>query len=66
MQDSTPAEKLRGLQIHALSFVIGLPVMGVVNYFTGPPYWVLWVLLGWGIGLVSHWFFIAGPGAKKA
>ena len=36
-----------------------------VNLLIGSPYWVQWVLLGWGIGLFSHWFFVLGPGARK-
>ena len=23
------------------------------------------LLLGWGIGLFCHWFFVLGPGARK-
>jgi hypothetical protein len=41
-------------------------VMLILNLWIGPPYWVLWVLLGWGAGLLSHWFFVLGPGARKA
>jgi hypothetical protein len=23
-----------------------------------------WTLLGWGIGLFCHWFFVLGPGGR--
>ena len=26
----------------------------VVNFLTGGPWWVLWILLGWGIGVLAH------------
>ena len=48
-------------------FVPGIIVMFIINYFTGPTYWwALWVLLGWGIGLLAHWWFVLGPGAPSA
>ena len=51
---SQSAKKL-GLYIHALSFVIGMPLLVVINLWIGSPYWVLWVLPAWSIGLLSHW-----------
>ena len=66
MRDVSPSEKKRGFQIHALAFVVGIVVVFVINYSTGPQYWwALWVLLGWGIGILAHWFFVLGPGAAK-
>jgi hypothetical protein len=41
-------------------------VLFIINLLIGSPYWSLWVLLGWGIGLFCHWFFVLGPGAGKA
>ncbi len=57
MLNATPAQRKLGFQIHALCFVVGLPVLAVIDYLTGPPWWVEWVLIGWGIGLASHWLF---------
>jgi hypothetical protein len=63
MRDASPADRKRGFQIHALAFVVGMIVMAIINYFASPSYyWVLWVLLGWGIGLLAHWWFVLGPG----
>jgi hypothetical protein len=66
MKQGTPAEKKLGFRIHAITFVPTIALLLVINLWTGSPYWVLWVLLAWGIGLLSHWFFVLGPGARKA
>ena len=50
----------QGLRIHALVFVIVMIANVVINLLTGPPWWFLWVLLGWGIGLAAHWWFTRG------
>ena len=57
MKNATPAERKLGFQIHALCFVVALPVLAAVDFWTGPPWWMQWVLLGWSIGLFSHWLF---------
>ncbi|HJU39974.1 MAG TPA: 2TM domain-containing protein [Tahibacter sp.] len=64
MKNATPAQKKLGFRIHAIAFVPTLVVLLIVNYLTGPPYWVLWVLPGWSVGLFCHWFFVLGPGAR--
>lgn len=56
----------QGFRIHALVFVPALAVMAVINIATGAPYWVLWVVLGWSIGLASHWYWGVGPGSAKS
>ena len=66
MKHATPSQKKLGFRIHAIVFVPGIATLLIINLLTGPPYWVQWVLLGWVIGLVSHWFFVLGPGAGKA
>lgn len=54
MRHATFAQKQLGLRIHAMAFVVGIIASFMVNFFVGPPYWAFWVLLGWGIGLLSH------------
>jgi 2TM domain-containing protein len=66
MKQGTPAEKKLGFRIHAIAFVPTIALLLIINLWIGAPYWVLWVLLGWGIGLFCHWFFVLGPGARKA
>ena len=60
---NTPSSTLMGLRIHAIVFAAVIPIEFIVNYFTGPPWWAVWVLLGWGIGLLSHWYFTRGKTA---
>lgn len=62
---SEPARKL-GFKIHAIVFVATMVLLAAINLTVGPPYWVLWILLGWGIGLVTHWWFVLGPGVRRA
>ncbi len=57
MKNATPAQRKLGFQIHAVVFVLGLAVLIAVNLLTGPLYWVLWVILGWGVGLLMHGLF---------
>jgi len=50
-----PAEVARrGLAHHTLIFVIVIALLAALNWYLGPPYWVQWVLLGWGAGLALH------------
>jgi hypothetical protein len=65
MKHASPSEKKLGFRIHAIAFVLAIALLVVINLLTGSPYWVLWVVLGWGIGLLAHWFFVLGPGAGK-
>ena len=65
MKHMSKAEQNVGFRIHAIVFVPTIAVLFVINLLTGAPYWSLWVLLGWGIGLFCHWFFVLGPGARK-
>ena len=66
MKHVTLAQQKRGFNIHAFVFVVTMALLVAINLWKGAPYWVLWVLLGWGIGLLAHWFFALGPGADKA
>jgi fatty acid desaturase len=45
---------LKGFYIHLAVFVLVMAGLAVINVLRGPPWWVLWVLLGWGIGVVAH------------
>ena len=65
MKNATPMQKKIGFRIHAITFVPGIAALVILNLLIGRPYWVQWVVLGWSIGLFSHWFFVLGPGASK-
>ena len=61
MKDASPAERKLGFQIHAFVFVVTLVLLVALNIWTGPPYWVAWVVGGWSVGLLSHWWFGLKP-----
>jgi len=45
---------LKGFYIHLLVFAVVLTGLFAINFLTGGPWWVLWALFGWGIGLLAH------------
>jgi hypothetical protein len=55
--DKSPAQVALGLRIHAICFVVGVIAAVVVNLWVVQPYWFQWVLLGWSVGLLCHWWF---------
>lgn len=61
----SPSYRRAGFQIHALVFVLTMVLLALINMWTGAPYWVLWILPGWSIGLLAHWWWKIGPGAAK-
>lgn len=63
MKYASLADRRRGLQIHAIVFVVTMAILFAINMIIGPPYWVAWVLASWGIGLVAHWLATPGPAA---
>ncbi len=66
MMKISQSDRTRGFQVHAFVFVATMVLLAAINLSKGEPYWVLWVLLGWGIGLLSHWWFSIGPAAVKS
>ena len=63
MMQSTPSGQKRAFQIHAFCFVATIIFLAALNLYLGEPYWIVWTVLGWGIGLLAHWWFVLGPGA---
>lgn len=58
MKNATPEQKRLGLHVHAIVFLLTMLLLLIINLYTGQPYWIVWVLLGWGIGLLSHWLAV--------
>ena len=58
-------EALKGFYIHAAVFGAVIAGLVVVNAMTGGPWWVLWVVGGWGIGLAAHAFGVYAPGSQR-
>jgi 2TM domain-containing protein len=51
---------LKGFYIHLFVFATVLAGLTIVNIASGGPWWVLWVLLGWGIGILAHAITVFG------
>lgn len=61
-----PSERKRGFRIHSIVFVPSMALLAGINLWTGTPCWVAYVLVGWGTGVLAHWWFVLGPGARPA
>jgi fatty acid desaturase len=55
---------LKGFYIHLFVFAVVLAALTVINAAVGGPWWVLWVLLGWGIGLLAHGLVVLGADSR--
>jgi hypothetical protein len=51
---------LKGFYIHLFVFAMVLAGLAIINLASGGPWWVLWVLLGWGIGVLAHALTVFG------
>ena len=56
--------EIKGFYIHLAIFVVVLVLLFVVDAATSGGWWVQWVFLGWGIGVLAHAVAIFG-GAPK-
>lgn len=46
---------IKDFYTHLIQFVLTISGLTVLNYIVSPGnYWVVWVILGWGIGVVAH------------
>lgn len=66
MKNASLSEMKLGLRIHAIVFAVCMPLVFLINLLTGAPYWALWVLLGWGSGLLIHWWAVWRHASKAA
>jgi hypothetical protein len=55
---------LKGFYIHLFIFVLVLTGLTIINAAVGGPWWVLWVLLGWGIGILAHGLTVFGQSSR--
>lgn len=60
MKHLSESAKRAGFNIHAIVFAPTIVLLIILNLIIGRPYWVQWVVLGWGIGLLMHWWFGRG------
>lgn len=55
--------KLRGFYVHLFQYVFVNLGLLAINLIASPQrMWVLWVMGGWGIGLLAHAFSVFRPG----
>lgn len=47
-------QEIRGFYTHLIIYAVVNAGLAVINALTGPPWWVLWPVIGWGIGLLIH------------
>ena len=47
-------EKIKGFYSNLISYIVVIPILAYVNYRTTDFPWVIFPILGWGFGLVSH------------
>jgi hypothetical protein len=59
------ARDWRGFFAHLVPYVLVNVLLGFTNWLTGGPPWMLFVTLGWGIGLGSHLLAVANPDPRK-
>ena len=42
-------------KIHLITYIVVISILSIINLVLTPSYlWVIWPILGWGIGLVAH------------
>ena len=55
---------LKGFYVHLAVFTLVLAGLLVVDVATGPDWWMQWVALGWGIGVIAHALAVFGQGSR--
>ena len=55
---------IKGFYIHLAVFSLVLAGLLIVNLATGGEWWVHWVALGWGIGVVAHAIAVLGRASR--
>jgi hypothetical protein len=57
--------EIKGFYIHFLVFVVVMVILFGINIAVGPPWWVLFVLLGWGVGVFAHALAVFGQTSRR-
>lgn len=55
---------IKGFYIHLFVFALVNLGLAGINYAGGGPWWVVWVVGGWGIGVVAHALAVFGRAPK--
>jgi fatty acid desaturase len=56
---------IKGFYIHFMVFVVVMLILVGVNIAVGPPWWVLFVLVGWGVGVLAHALAVFGHTSRR-
>jgi len=56
---------IKGFYTHLFIFALVMLGLGAINFAVGGPWWALWVLLGWGIGVLAHALTVFGRTSKR-
>jgi len=54
---------MTGFYIHFAAFAVVMALLFALN-FTDPVWWVQWPFLGWGVGVLAHYWAVFGRGAN--
>jgi hypothetical protein len=57
-------DAMEGFFIHLGVFLIVIVALFVINLVTGPGWWVQWVFLGWGVGVLAHALTVFGRASQ--
>ena len=58
-------EAMTGFYIHFVVYVLVIALLVVVNWLATPElWWVHWVFLGWGIGVLAHGLLVFGTASN--
>lgn len=55
---------IKGFYIHLLVFAAVILGLAIIDAATGGGWWVQWVFLGWGIGVVAHALLVFVGGSR--
>ena len=56
---------IKGFYVHLFVFTLVMLGLVAINFAVGRPWWVLWVLLGWGIGVLAHALTVFGHTSRR-
>jgi hypothetical protein len=54
LQARKRVEDLKGFYVHLAIYVVVNAGLFLINWLTTDTWWVVWPLIGWGIGLAAH------------
>ena len=56
---------LKGTYIHLVIFTVVILGLALINVSSGGPWWAVWIVAGWGIGVLADAMAVFGHISKK-